>query len=162
MSESNLYNGRGTVSNSAINKRTTEKADMYDDLKNREAFNSAVRANLDRAVKEGYSRGANDVYRAVASPITEGSPMDMQMQRNVDKGLSYEEPQEPGLLDAISRLLSSNKPSVNPYQEQAEMSADDMREDAYTSAFATAESMGGTSEENMNNLITQELIKRGL
>lgn len=155
MSESELYKDGGTITTMNINKQNSEKARMFDDMKTRESFNAAVRNNLDAAVasgiKEGFIAGTQDFARRFSeNGIVEGSPEDIQIQEGVDRGINYQAPQEPGLLDAINGTLSraSNGFSdwlagpvateQNPYAEQAAQAENDLIEDAQVSAFMTA------------------------
>lgn len=144
----------------------------------RELMEAADAARLEGS-DDAYADVMQQLDRAAAdqsSGIIAGSLVDVQMQRNMDAGYNYSPPSNEGLLDAINSQLSvaSDKVSdwfsgalqreepVDPYSARSAQAEEDLRQSAYGSAFNAAELSGGRSEENMNKLVTQELLKRGL
>lgn len=162
MSESKVYPGGGSIMSSNANKEIISKAKMFDAMQ----YESEKQDLTDRAyaagTSDGFIKGFKDFeQRLTASnlyqPIEEGSPEAYEMDANMARGANY------GLLDEVENIIQPEYvPEQNQYINEAQQSKDSMMEDAQISAFMAAEAMGDTSEENMNNLLTAELDKRGL
>lgn len=168
-SESDLYKHGSVVATSNVNKRN-------------EQIVKELNAKLEQQkTLRDYNAGAEDTYRSFVNDLqkfnygkiakdypihdqnysgnglVEGSPEAYEMDANMARGANY------GLLDEVENIIQPEYvPEQNQYINEAQQSRDSMMEDAQISAFMAAEAMGDTSEENMNNLLTAELDKRGL
>ncbi len=116
MSESELYKNGGTIRTSNINKRNEQDAEELRILKAHERDNQLV----GNAREEGFREGFKDFERRLTdsnqwNPIVEGSPQDIRMQDNVDRGLNYQEPQEPSILDSISGQLGKARDGLSDW-----------------------------------------------
>ena len=162
-----LYD-RPASETSSRNKLNQEKVDAYEADQRRKDSDLAMSDAYDSGMAEGTNSAYMDVMQRLDrsnqyTPIMEGSPEDLIMQDNVNQGIQNSNSGNYGLLDEVSDLLtSSGQESQSMYEQQGEQSANDMREDVYENAFMTAKSMGDTSEDNINSLVTAELNKRGL
>lgn len=131
---SRTYRNGGVSKNSDFNRMNEKLAKEYKD--------SMARAEAERIAELSKRAGADDAYLDIArrlqeannqyTPVQEGSPMDIQMQKGVDEGLKYKEEYRPSLLDAIgskigraatnvsdslgSWLNSNDQPEMTEYQ----------------------------------------------
>lgn len=87
-------------------------------------------------------------------------------QRGYNQGVEESSVQLAGLKEQLQSLFGNNQPQdpglANQFSEEAEQQRRAMEDDARQSAFMRAQDMRDTSEDNMNRLIDEELIKRGL
>ena len=88
-----------------------DKAAMFD--------KDTLNRNMQDVREEGFREGSDFERRMTDSnqwsPIVEGSPQDIQMQADIDRGLNYQESQEPSLLDSISGQLGKASDSVSEW-----------------------------------------------
>ena len=109
MSESELYRQGGTIRTSNINKRNAEDSAELNAIKASQRDSQL----MDSAREEGFREGFQDFERRMVnsdqwSPVAEGSPEDIQMQENINRGLSFKESEEPSLLDSISSFFGGS------------------------------------------------------
>jgi len=165
MSVSEIFgDGRTITSNSMLNNTNTRKAAKLDDMERSQKQEFVAREAFSAGEGSGYDKGSNDTLAQLMAaseqyqPIMEGSPEDIQMQQDTNRGLNY------GLLDEINqRIPSSSSQQQQPqYSEEGAVLENELIEDAQQSAFMKAQDMGDTSEENMNTLLIQELNTRGI
>ena len=112
MSESTLYKEGGAITTSNVNKRNAELAGEYKNKMANEEKESLYGQAREEGIREGSNNAYMDVMQRLESsgqyqPIAGGSPEDIQMQSDIDRGLNYVTPEEPGLLDAVSNRLGS-------------------------------------------------------
>lgn len=162
MSESELYKDGGTITTMNINKQNAALANAYKAKMANEEKDNLYGIAREDGIREGSNSAYMDIMQRLSNsgqytPIVEGSPEAYEMDANMARGANY------GLLDEVENIIQPEYvPEQNQYINEAQRSKDSMMEDAQISAFMAAEAMGDTSEENMNNLLTAELDKRGL
>jgi hypothetical protein len=131
--------------------------------------------------------GQDDAYTAVErelakrQPIVMGSPEDLQMQADMDRGYRYAttpQPQGPSMFDRFKSAVSNKlgqaqqsistgladmfAPSPEVQQRNAAMGAamkKEMEDNAYQMGMMRARESGDMSEDNINRLIVEEMNK---
>lgn len=112
MSESDLYRNGGTIRTSNVNKRNEQDAAELKAIKSQDRDNQLR--------DEGFREGFSDFERRMAdsnqwAPVVEGSPQDIQMQDDINRGVNYQEPEGPSLLDSISGQLGDARNNVSDW-----------------------------------------------
>ena len=161
---SQVHDGRGIAGGTNYKEEVVAKARRFDESQKSQEQEFVAREAFNAGEGSGYNKGSNDTLSQLMAasqqyqPIMEGSPEDIQMQQDTDRGLNY------GLLDEINQRIppSAGQQPQPQYAEEAEVSENELIEDAQQSAFIKAQDMGDTSEENMNTLLIQELNNRGI
>jgi len=110
-------------------ERDIQEALDKEELSSRRVAEAQQRdSDLIRSAKEeGFIEGFRDFEQRLANsnqwaPVVEGSPQDIQIQEDVNRGLNYQEPEEPSLLDSISGYFGSGNDTA-PTPEDAPQSA---------------------------------------
>jgi len=171
---SSVYKNGGVVKTSSINEENVKKGAILDDMVQRGHINREVGHRLQQVAAEnrhrGIQEGADYAYRDITNrlasaqqqPIVEGSPEDIQMQQNRDRGFNHS---NTGLLDEVSRLAAqkqTGQEQPSQYNQQGIEARDSLLQDARDTAFSRAHQIGDTSEGTINKLMIEELHKRGL
>jgi hypothetical protein len=149
-----MYDDKTVTGNSKESVTVREKAAKFDAMENR--------AKEDNYYNRGQEQGANDainsagpvienlmrennMYKAV---IEEGSLQDKQMQTDINRGINYVAPQEPGLMDSLGGLLDravtgasdwftgANMPAEVQSQEQKDREFEQMQHDSEQAGLA--------------------------
>lgn len=165
-----------------IKQREKEKREL-DEFRKKEA-----EANRAKVESQLYTKGVNDAYRAVEQelykrqgPIVSGSPEDLEMQDNIQRGIEFTKNQPPmgsGLLtDLRKRIANKLKTTSNDISEglavllspteeierrdalMGQQMQKELENNARNRAFNRAKAMGDMSENTINNLMVEELNK---